>query len=242
VKTIKHILSIALLITAIATTGNAQPKNIDEQPYIEVTGTAEKEVIPDEIYIGITIHEKYMNKTKVSIEEQEEKLKAAVKTLGINLQNLYISDVTAGYVKVYWKTKDVITNKNYTLKVTDATTVGKVFQELDKLEINDARISKVSHSKLDSLKKEVRITAIKAAKEKADYLLLAIGEQAGKPLIVKETEPTYYATDNVFMRNSNVSYGMSNYVDLKTKGEENNDIEFQKIRITTSTYIKFAIK
>jgi hypothetical protein len=85
-----------------------------EEPYIEVTGTAEKEVVPDEIYIGIIICEKYVNKVKVTIEEQEEKLKTAVKLLGIDLTNLYLSDANADYTKIRWQKKDVLTKKDYT--------------------------------------------------------------------------------------------------------------------------------
>lgn len=106
-----------------------------EQPYIEVTGVAEKEVIPDEIYIAIIIKEKSVNKTKVTIEEQEEKLKGAIKSLGIDLANLSLSDASGDYVKVRWQQKDLWPKKQYTLKVSDAATVDKVFQELEKLEV-----------------------------------------------------------------------------------------------------------
>ena len=217
----------------------SQIANANEQPYIEVTGTAEKNVIPDEIYVGITIHEKYINKTKITIEEQEEKLKGILKALGINLQNLYLSDITADYVKVYRKKEDVLTKKNYSLKVSDAVTVGKVFYELDKLDITDAHISKVSHSKLDSLKREVKVIAMKAAKEKADYLLEAIGEHTGKPLIVRESEPAYYSNiSNAYVNNS---YSFSSGTEgLKYGSDEG--IQFQKMKILSSTYVKFSIK
>lgn len=59
------------------------------------------------------------------------------------------------------------------MKVSGDLTEGKVFEKLDELKIVDAYISKVSHSKLEEFKKEVRVMAIKAAKEKANYLLTA---------------------------------------------------------------------
>lgn len=243
-KTLNQAVMV-LFSTAISTFAIAQTATTIDQPYIEVTGTAERCVVPDEIYIGITIYDKYVHNTreKVTIEEQELKLKEAIKTQGISLANLYLSDAASDYVKVNWKKSEVLTKKNFTLKVTDAVLVGKVFQELDRLEIKDARISKVSHSKMDSLRREVRIAAIKAAKEKADYMLAAIGEQTGKPLIVKENEPAYYNSEsNVYIRNSNSFSGSSNYTDLKTKVEEEPEIQFQKIRVASNTYVKFLIK
>ncbi len=240
---IKQLLITAFIITSALTFGQTNAPKPEEQPYIEVTGTAEKEVIPDEIYIGINIREKYANKVKVTIEEQEEKLKAAVKSLGIELSNLYLSDVNADFVKVSWQKKDVLTKKEYTLKVSNATLVGQVFLELEKLEISDAFISKVNHSKIDSLRKEVKIMAIKAAKNKADYLLTAIGEQTGKSLVIKENE---------FLRNSslsnvNVRGGRSGdtsyFIDgIKVTSEDNNEIQFQKIKLNSSIYVKFSIK
>ncbi len=240
---LKQLLTMAFLLTTIFTFGQTNTSKTEEQPYIEVTGTAEQEVIPDEIYIGIVIREKYVSKVKVTIEEQEEKLKNAVKSLGIDLTNLFLSDANADYVKVYWWTKDVLTKKNYTLKVSDATTVGKVFKELEKLEITDANISRVNHSKLDSLRKAVKILAIKAAKDKADYLLTAIGEQTGKPLEIKENE----ILPNRTLANVNVRGSRSSeteyYVDgMKMKSDDNNEIQFQKIKIQTSIYVKFSIK
>ena len=71
----KQLLTMAFLMTTIFAFGQTNTSKSEEQPYIEVTGTAEKEVIPDEIYIGIIIREKYVNKEKVTIEEQEQKLK-----------------------------------------------------------------------------------------------------------------------------------------------------------------------
>jgi len=240
---LKQLLTMAFLLTTIFTFGQTNTSKTEEQPYIEVTGTAEQEVIPDEIYIGIVIREKYVSKVKVTIEEQEEKLKNAVKSLGIDLTNLFLSDANADYVKVYWWTKDVLTKKNYTLKVSDATTVGKVFKELEKLEITNANISRVNHSKLDSLRKAVKILAIKAAKDKADYLLTAIGEQTGKPLVIKENEilpnRTLASVNVRGSRSSETGY----YVDgMKMESDDNNEIQFQKIKIQTSIYVKFSIK
>lgn len=240
---LKQLLTIAFLLTTILTFGQTNTTKTEEQPYIEVTGTAEKEVIPDEIYIGVIIREKYVNKVKVTIEEQEEKLKNAVKSLGIDLTNLYLSDANADCVKVRWLRKEVLTKKDYTLKVSNATTVGQVFQELEKLEITDAFISKVSYSKMDSLRKEVKILAIKAAKDKADYLLAAIGEQPGKPLIIKENEILPLSNVSGVNIRGGCSDGQLNYVDgMKVRDKEEYEIQFQKIKIQTSIYVKFLIK
>ena len=233
-------IKIFLIVVALINTTNTfgQTKvDCEEKPYIGVTGSADQEVIPDEIYINIIIREKYVNKEKVTIEIQEEILKTYLKDIGVDIKNLYLSDANADYVKVNWRTKDVLTKKDYTLKVSNATTVGQVFQQLDKLEITDAFIAKVNHSKLDSLNKEVKILAIKAAKNKADYLLTAIGEQTGKPLIVEERE-------NGITSRAKVLYS-GRYVDgVRSTSDSDNEeeLQFKKIKIEAFIYVKFAIK
>lgn len=244
-KITRQLLTMVILITTMSLFGQTKIENVVDQPYIEVTGTAEKEIIPDEIYIGIVIREKYVGKIKTTIEEQEGKLKEALKTIGIDLANLYMSDVNADYIKISWQKKDLITKKNYSLKVSDATTAGKVFQVFEELEITDAYISKVNYSKMDSLLKEVKIMAIKAAKEKADYLLKAIGEQTGKPLIINETSTGSWPLSNVSNVRGNRSDNQFQIIDGVNfiDGEIGNyEIQFQKIKIQSTIYVKFSIK
>ncbi|MFT6769786.1 MAG: hypothetical protein ACJAX8_002136, partial [Flavobacteriales bacterium] len=50
--------------------------------------------------------------------------------------------------------------------------------QLDSLKIKNAFLSRVSHSEIETMTKEVEIEAIQNAKEKADYLLEAVGEAA----------------------------------------------------------------
>lgn len=234
-------LFIVILFSGTTYAQNQNP--IEEKPFIEVNGVAEQEIIPDQIYISIIIREKYENKEKITIESQEEKLKALLKEINIPTSNLYLSDANADYVKVKFRTKDVLTKKDYTLKVSSATAVGQVFQQLEKLEINDANVSKVSHSKIDSLRKEIRIAAIKAAKTKADYLLNAIGEQTGKPLIVRENSNGNLEYNYNRISNTRVtSYQNARFLDDSDKSVEDEEIQFQKIKIQSSIYVKFLIK
>jgi len=237
----KHLLFISLFITTFLTYGQTIPQKADDKPYIEVTGTAEMEVEPDEIFIRIVIKERYENRTKVGIEEQEEKMKTALKSINIDLTNLYLSDANADYVKISWRKNNLITKKEYTLKVSNATTVGKVFMELEKLEITDAFIERVSHSRIDSLQKEVRIIAIKAAKEKADYLLSAIDEKTGKPLKIVENPQQIWYANGINNQESNtkiiVSGGIPN-----SYGDIENEIKFEKIKLSSSIFVKFEIQ
>lgn len=217
------------------------PANNAEIAFIEVNGTAENEIVPDEIYISITLKEREEGRDKYTIEQQETRLKQGLNALGISLDNLSLSDANANYVRVKWSGRDVLTRTEYLLKVNDAVSVGKVFEMLDEIKINDARIARVDHSKLDELKKEVRIMAIKAAKAKADYLLEAIGAETGKPLIVREMAMQIPNEQMLNIRGQSTQSMLYEVEGLKYT-DADKLIQFQKIKIRESVYVKFGIK
>ena len=238
-KTISVALLLALSLNVL---GQRGIDNENTSPYIEVRGNSEKEVVPDEIYISITIKERLEGKDKVSIEKQETEMKEAIKSIGVSLDNLSLSDANANYIKVRWKKKDVITKSEYLLKVGNAMTVGQVFEKLDELQIVDAYISKVSHSKLLDFKKEVRIMAVKAAKEKADYLLAAIGEETGRALIISEADPhSYYYDSNIEIEEEIYEPRWQKQSSIKSASKKN-AIQFKKIKLRSIIYAKFEIK
>jgi uncharacterized protein YggE len=208
----------------------------DEKPFVEVTGTAELEIVPDEIFVDIVIQE-HLDKDKLTVEMQEDKLKTALGAIGIDLKNLSLSAASASYIRMRWKGKDVLSRKNYRLKLSDAVTVGRLFEQLDKLDIDNAYISAMNHSKMDSLRREINIKAIKAAKDKADYMLAAIGSKAGKPLIVQEREYTNPETLNRF-RENHANYSFKE--DMLTKSEE--DVQLKTIKVHSAIFVKFQVQ
>ncbi|MDW7694068.1 SIMPL domain-containing protein [Flammeovirgaceae bacterium SG7u.111] len=236
----KTLFALALVLLPTLLFGQISEENTKINPYIEVTGTAEQKVVPDQIYISINLKEREEGKVKITIEKQENDLKKALGEINVPLEDLSLSDANAEFVKIKWKKKDVIASNNYLLKVGDAVTVGKVFEKLDELKIEDAYIAKVHHSKMDSLNKEVKILAIKAAKNKAEYLLEAIGENLGKPQIIRETSGGINYQANMMLQEQIVQYSGSAQR-YRSDDKLDNDIEFQKIVLKSSVYIKFGI-
>ncbi len=231
-KKLNIITTLFLLFTVVTSYG----QEIFQKSYIEVTGASKREIIPDEIYIAITIRERYDGKKKITIEQQEKNFRDALKIINIPLNNFVLSDANSDYIRIRWRKQGVIVNNDYVLKVNDASSVKKVFKKLDQLKILGAYISKVDHSNIVTYRKEVRIEAIKAAKEKADYLLSAIDEQTGKPLKIHE-EVAF--KNNKFLTNQVNNKFNYSFTELE---EVNEAIQFQKIKLQSSIYVKFEIK
>jgi uncharacterized protein len=209
-------------------------------PYIEVVGKAEKTIVPDEIYLSITIKERESGRDKVSIGQQEEKLKNALKELSIPIENLSVSDAQADYIRIKWSKKDVVSQSEYELKLENATQVAKVLEKLDKLKIDNVYITRVSHSKIVNYWKEVRIMAIKAGKEKADYLLEAIGQKTGSAIIVKEISPNLANIIPGMNVRGSRDDGYETYIYGQTKFSSK--ITFKKIKLESNIYLKFEIE
>lgn len=208
-----------------------------ETPYIEVVGNGEMEIIPDQIYISFTLKERMDGKTKILIEDQEKEMKKKLMKLGIDLNDLQLADASSDYIKIKRKKNEVIASKDYILKVSSTGTLSQVFEVLDEVDAFNAGIQRVDHSKIKDFRKEVKILAIQAAKEKATYLLAGIGETIGKPLFIQERET--YDEFQPLMRKA----GMVNMVmDAAPAEEALPELTFQKIKLKYSVFARFAIK
>ena len=170
---------ISFSIAAIAQSQSAERS-------IKVFGTAEMEIVPDEIYVSITLSEFIKDKKKTTIEELEKGLLNYLSNvISVKRSDIKMNDMDAALVKKKRSKEEIITI-SYDIKLNSLSQLYRVYGVMDSLSIDDAHVRKYSHSKMDELKKQVKINAIKAAKEKASYLLEAIGSKAGRPLLVTE--------------------------------------------------------
>lgn len=206
--------------------------------YIDVVGNGEMEIVPDQIFISFTLKERFEGKKKLEIEDQEKELKKRLIKLGLDLNDLQLADASSDYIKIKRKKNDVISSKDYLLKVSNTSTLAQVFDLLDEINAFNANIERVDHSEIKRFKKEVKMQAVQDAKEKAGYLLGAIGENLGKPIYIQEREG--YDVYQPMMRKS----AMMNMVEMDAAGQEEvlPELSFQKIKLKFTVSARFAIK
>lgn len=230
----------AILVISGLTTLHAQTPVV-EPSYIEVTGSAEMEITPDEIYISVSLAERYDGREKVTLDQQDEKFFNAIKELNIPLSDVQLSDAVSDFSYYKWRKEDALATKDYVVLVHTADMTSKLFKKLVEIDAENAVVSKVSHSKIEQYRKEVKINAIKATHEKAGYMLNAIGEELGKPIEIKEisefTPNTYYS------QYDSTSYEIASYR-LQSGSRYNmpSEVGFKKIKIKYEIYGKFEIK
>lgn len=184
----RRILVTTGLVIAIATTVIGQTKNFIDQPYIEVTGSADTLVTPNQIFINIIISEKD-SRDKISVEEQELKMVESLMSLNINTEkDLTASDMLSNFKSYFLKEKEVLKTKEYTLKVYDASTASKVFIELEAIGISNTSIEKTDHTDYESIKNECRTKAIVNAYNKAIALTKPLSQSPGNAIHVSDNE------------------------------------------------------
>nr|WP_294894574.1 SIMPL domain-containing protein [uncultured Pedobacter sp.] len=223
-----------ILFALIAfTTSNLLAQNVDLRKKIEVNGTAEQEVTPDEIYIGISLKEYIDGKKKVSIEELEAQLQKAVTKAGIAQQDFMINNISA-YTDYWSKKKDptFLASKQYSIKVSDLNKLNMVIGAIDAKGVAYTNIERYAYSKEDELKKELKIKALKDAKTKATYLVEAIGDKLYQVLEISESENNNYPQPVYRMAMMKTSESMDSAP----------QIDFKKIKLSVNIRAVFEIK
>ncbi len=226
----KKILILVALCTAFIYGVNAQQKE-EQKPYIEVTGSAELKVVPDEIYLSILLNEKDV-KDRRSVASLEKDLVAVLRNLHIPVENLSISGANSKLEKAFWTGKRIYARKNYILKLTSANDIGQVLRDLEAKGISNVNLHHTDNSEIQKYRKEVKINAIKAAKAKADYLLNAIGEKTGKPIYIQERNyQHYYGRSNAMLQSS---------VSMKTRAVDY-QLDFKEMTLHYEIFARFEI-
>jgi uncharacterized protein len=157
---------------------------------IEVSGTAERMVVPDELTFRITLAERQGPRGKVTIEQQEEQLRTELEKMGVDLaKDLSIYDISARYVRQK-RTRDTLARQDYRLMIRDLNKVRPLQELSDRINVSNLDLVLAENSRINDIRRDLRIEAIKAAKVKAEYLMAAIGGKVGPAIFVKEVEET----------------------------------------------------
>lgn len=217
---------------------------------ITVTGSAEMLVIPDEIYVNIILREyQKKNQDKKELEIIKTDFLNSCREAGLADSSISIQSYT-GYSNYYWLRKkkkrdsDLMASITYQVKFSNSKEMDQLIEKLDDDATVSFDIAYTSHSKIIEFRRQLKIQAVKAAKEKGIYLTEAIGEKLGGAITVKEPEDPALTNQayagNIQIRginslNSNFSYKPGD-------NDKSVDVEFKKMRLRFEVEVIFAIQ
>lgn len=207
---------------------------------ITVSGSAEMEIIPDEIYVNVELKE-YQKKgeDKKDIESLKKQFLESAKTVGIPDSAISIVSFT-GDNPLSWKKRkkdpNLFTSITYQLKFHNSHLMDKLVDELDDDATQNFLIVSSDHSKMTEFRKQLKIAAAKAAKEKGIYLTDAIGERLGEAITIKEP--------NEFLPLWRQNVALSNTSFKQETGDRGNlqVVDFKKMKLRYEVEVIFALK
>lgn len=148
-----------------------------------------------------------------------------------------------GADRLYWlnkkkKTPDMMASISYIIKFNSIQKIDAIVEKLDDEATQGFFIVKTSHSNMDAFRRQLKIQAVKAAKDKAIYLSEAIGEKAGVAVSIQE--PVDYSVMPVY-RNAAANVKLREN-DQYADNAEYADIDFKKIKLKFEVQAVFALQ
>jgi uncharacterized protein len=237
---------LLFLVLALGLLLQAQSQNV-VNPYprtINVNGSAEMEVIPDEIYVHVHLKE-YEKKGsgKISIDKIKTDFLAQVRQLGIPDSAVSIASYEGNDGNVWWKKKkkdpQMTASITYQLKLNSSAKIDQLVNVLDDDATEDFQIVRTSHSRILEFRKQLKIAAVKAAKEKAQYLAAAIDEKVGEAITI--SEPSEVSMYNPY--SNNVMMNRAKNANVQSDQEaEGQGVDFKKMKLKFEVKAVFALK
>lgn len=218
----------------------SQAKNFIDLPYLETTAKVDTLVTPDKIYLNVIITEKD-TKGKISVEELENKMIERLKAIGINIdKQVLLTDLSSNFKKYFLKQQDIQKAKMFSVLVYDAKMAGRIIVELEKENISNITLDRTEYSKMDNLKIELKGKAIIKAKQYAEAMLKPLNQKVGLAIYVSDSNSNIVNTlqgrvSGVVIR------GTASLTGSKYEYEAD-EIEFEKIKVESEVFVKFAIQ
>ncbi len=243
-KALPLLVAIGIFQSAIA----QQPSVITSiNPYpktITVSGSAEMEIVPDQIFVNIQLTEyQKRGETKRDLETIKTQFLESCKAVNIPDSAITISSYSGSNGSYYYmrkkKPQDLFSSITYQIKFKSSELMDKLVDKLDDNATQNFQVASTSHSKMSEYRKQLKIMAIQAAKDKGIYLSDAIGEKIGETITI--TEPAEW---------QQTSYGVNalrSQAVYRARDEDGYDgvsqaLEFKKIKLRYEVNVVFALK
>ncbi|MDR2520401.1 MAG: hypothetical protein LBC54_00360 [Bacteroidales bacterium OttesenSCG-928-I14] len=228
----KYLNFLILELILISNVVYSQKTHFTDAHYVETLVKVDTLIIPDKIYLKITLDEKDTN-GKISIEELEKKMMSELAKLKINLhKNLYVTNISSFFIKNFLKPQNILKTKSYILLVNNEKTAMNTIIALKKENISNIFIEKSEYSKIEDIKLLLKIKAVAKAKENALALVATLNQKIGNAIFISDRS-TFFQPK---------IYGeISNEISLINSNEFIN-IEFKKIKIETEVTVKFQLE
>lgn len=238
-----------ILLVAVTEVMAQQPAANPFPKTISVNGSAEMEVIPDQIYVNIVLREyQKKNEPKKDLEALKTGFLESCKATGLPDSAISISSYT-GFNNYYrlrkdrHKSPDLFASITYQVKFSNSGQMDDLIEKLDDQATQSFDIAFTSHSRMSEFRKLLKIQAVKAAKDKGIYLTEAIGEKLGPAITVREPEEFGMSTARSVTAYSQRVVSVSNASNgISYSSDKSLEVDFKKIKLRYEVDVVFALQ
>jgi len=253
-KSTKIILAGAFVaIVGLTSCNQVQNTAQNKDRVIEVSGIAEKEVTPDEVFFTLTLQEYRKNGKKISLDEMEKKLVERALAAGIKKEDLKLDNLTAysynyyyGYDYGYYKKRDdVMATGTYRIKLKNTEQMDKLLENKEGINVTYAYLSNFACSQKERYNDELREKALKITRDKAVKLLAAVGAQLGE--VISITDGGSHTANNGSYYPYGYYYGageerQANSLDVNTAQHNEPAVSPRNIKLRAEMRVVYRIK
>ena len=247
-KKITLLLAATVIIFSVYAQTNSQPGCYPFPKTISVNGSAEMDIIPDEIFVQVDLREyKKKGEDKTDLDKIKTEFLASCKAAGIADSNISVASYDGYNMANLWRRKrkdpELLSSIAYQIKFNNTKLIDELVNRLDDQATNNFSITKTSHSKIAEYRKQLKIMAVKAAKEKAVYLTESVNEQLGAAISIIEPEESISSNVVAGRYKSNVA-GVESLREMNKVGYGINDfgVDYRKIKLRYEVNVLFALK
>jgi hypothetical protein len=228
------------LIIFISIHSFSQNKNVTDKPFIEATGLADTLVIPNKIWINVMLMEKD-TRGKKSVEELEKEMIQKLQSIGINTEkDVSLNYMSSNFKNYVLKQTDIFKSKSYSVVVSDANTTAKVFIGLEEIGISNVQITKIENTELKKIKLLINAKAILNAKQTAESFAKPLNQKVGNAVQISNFE--IMSNQYAGQLSEVVVTAYSSKLSGNRSADYNNNIEFEKIKVSSSVQAKFLLE
>ena len=244
-----NLLPLALFLTLMPMVAAAQ--DAQQRATIDVQGSADVKVIPDQVFIvfGIETSDPNLTVSKSSNDERARKLLALTKDLNIDPRYVQTDFISIEPWEHELRDENRTVRLEYRVRKNMAVTLNDIgkFEEL----LSRALLGGVNHvhgiqfrtTELRKHRDHAREMAIQAAKEKAALLAGKLGRQVGPAIRISEYGGGWYSPYSWWGGQGYGSNAMSQVSSQAGEASANDGtIAFGQITVTASVSVSFALQ
>lgn len=182
-------------------------------PFIEVTGSATVNIVPDRITIEIGIEEYYRHNASgdsslVKLRTIEDNVRHTLRTAGVPDSMVVVTEM--GNYRNRQVSSNLLMAKKISATLKDFNQVERIAENMERNGVVSFNITKIDNSNMEQFNRDGLKAALNAARAKAGFIAANEGLKISLPYEIVENGPNYYDTPTF----SNVAFtggsGMDN--------------------------------